>query len=82
MGVAWVLAYQFLSPPNNSKFLDNDADKAGDAGEDGEDGEAGEAGEEAEKEAEREAELRRMTAEEVAAAIRSGEMVYKYACMQ
>ena len=79
MGVAWVLAYQFLSPPNNSKFLDNDADKADDAGEDGE---AGEAGEEAEKEAEREAELRRMTAEEVAAAIRSGEMVYKYACMQ
>lgn len=79
MGVAWVLAYQFLSPPNNSKFLGNDADKADEAGEDGE---AVEAGEEAEKEAEREAELRRMTAEEVAAAIRSGEMVYKYACMQ
>ena len=74
-----MLAYQFLSPPNNSKFLGNDADKVDEAGEDGE---AVEAGEEAEKEAEREAELRRMTAEEVAAAIRSGEMVYKYACMQ
>ena len=70
-----MLAYQFLSPPNNSKFLANDADKADEAGEDGEAVEAGE-------EAEREAELRRMTAEEVAAAIRSGEMVYKYACMQ
>ena len=47
---------------NSLTFIDNNADEGGEAGKAGE-------------EAAREAELRRLTAEEVAAAIRSGEMV-------
>ena len=52
-----------------------DDGEAGEGGEGGDDGEAGEGGEGGEEAADREAELRRMTADEVAAAIRSGEMV-------